>query len=318
MPVSKRFCWIIWRELSRLASLASTMSEWNLSCILYAPLDYPVQTLTAGLSLLVISGRALLLYFKCTSRFPRRFGLSIATMPSSQKSERPFCACTVHQCSEYPGGGRTLSRNVFNRHQMDEWSSLLFQHTGKVSADTLKAQIEDLSAHLAASTLSDEVSGPPNIPVCLTNQYPDIEVLSPQHNPLPRDQEREVLQHLQDVDESLDISTKEIMSDILSMEPPSLKMTSTVFPLEVHFEVLARLSNQLSMVSFNSAEVITRLQYAKGKLNQLLKCLTDAKDAWLTRLREIEDEKQLRGGVPFSTGSLVYLMKQTLIIELEL
>ncbi|KAF5328352.1 hypothetical protein D9619_013346 [Psilocybe cf. subviscida] len=246
-------------------------------------------------------------------------------MPSSQKSVPPFCKCTVHHCSDYVGGGRTLSRNVFNRHQLDERSSsatLLFQQAERVSADALKAQMEDLSAHLAASTLSDQVSGPSNIPggrlwgkESLANDCyestprpasPGLKLStsgksSRRHTPRPRDQEQEVLQHLRDVDEALDISSKEIASDILSVVPPSLKTVSTVFPLEVYFEALARLSDQLSMVSFKSAEVNIRLKCAKEKLDQSLKLLTDAKDAWLTRLGEIEDEKQSRGGVPYST-----------------
>lgn len=248
-------------------------------------------------------------------------------MPPSQKSKPPFCQCTVHHCSDYVGGGRTLSRNVFNRHQLDERSAsaTLLQQAGKVSADALKSQIEDLSAHLAASTLSDQVSGPSNIPggrlwgtESLTDDCyePTPHPLPPspmpsttrksssrRHTPPPRDQAQEVLQHLRDVDEALDILSKEIASDILSAELPSLEMANTVFPFDVHFEALAHLSDQLGMISFKNDEVTTRMKTAKEKLDRSSKRLTDAKDAWLTRIEQLNRAKRLRGGVSFSTGS---------------
>lgn len=141
---------------------------------------------------------------------------------------------------------------------------------------------------------------PPSLPANL-NPSPSCKS-TPQQNPPPRDHEHEVLQHLWDVDEAFEISLKEITSDILSLEPLSLKTISTVFPLDVYFKTLACLNDQLSMVSLQSAQVVTQLKSAQGKLNQLHKCLTDAKDSWVMRIEHVNAKKLLQGSIPFSTG----------------
>lgn len=238
-----------------------------------------------------------------------------------------FCKCTVNRCSDYTGGGRTLCAKTYKKHQLDERSaniSTLYNQAQELSEKALRTQIEDVSAQLSASTLSDEVSGSSDIPggrlwgkepSSKDHREPTPDRSSSMIQPsLPRkstpqcstpprrDQEDLVLEHLRDLDQAAETLLKKIASDVLSMKFPSAKNATTVFPLEAHFEALARFSDQLGMVSLKSLEVMNQLKSIEVKLEKSLAHLNNAKTAWGSKLKRLDAEKQSRGGVPFSTG----------------
>lgn len=229
------------------------------------------------------------------------------------------CKCTVHGCGP---NGRVVTPKTLKRHELDEQASsaqLLYAQAQTLADAAISSQIEDISAHLAASTLSDQVSGSATTPggrlwgkpspsspnIYSVDQKPPPDPTTPPRprRSLNRDPEKEALSYLNDLGAAVDIFHSRLISAIHSLEEPSSAMKSIVFPLDIFQEGLATFSDQLDQITLKKHSVLERKRPISQRLTESQERLESAKVAWFSKLEVINEAIRRAPGIPFQTGS---------------
>lgn len=227
------------------------------------------------------------------------------------------CKCTIHGCRDFGPEGRPLTLRIIQRHQVDERASSAHRLYAKaqITADeAIESQLEDISAHLAANTLSDRVSGPTSAPggrlwgkpssASADRQGPAADLVTFRHSrpPFRRDAEAEALSFLDELNISITSFSTDLDFAIQSLQEPSEKTRSTVFPLEIFQEKLHVFQDQLSLITIKRQMVSNRKDCISQQLRPLQERLNSAKSAWLTKVALIDESIRAAPGVPFETG----------------
>lgn len=230
------------------------------------------------------------------------------------------CKCTIHGCGDSGPEGRLLASKIVKRHELDERSSsvrTLYAEARSLADDAVASQIEDITAHLAASTLSDQVSGSSTSPggrlwgkpspenVSSTRQTSSLDSTIP-HRPrrsFNRDPEKEALSHLNHLGAAVEVFSGRVSMAIQSLDEPSITMKSMVFPLDTYQETLATFYDQLDHITLQKPVVLERKRSILEQLTKLQECLSSARSSWLSKLEEVNKTIRNAPGIPFHTGS---------------
>ncbi|KAF5327761.1 hypothetical protein D9619_004081 [Psilocybe cf. subviscida] len=230
------------------------------------------------------------------------------------------CKCTVHGCRDSGPNGRVVTPKILKRHELDERSSSarsLYAEAQKLADDTISSQIDDISAHLAASTLSDQVSGSATTPggrlwgkspsspnVFSVDQKPPPVPITPPRRPrqsLNRNPEKEALSYLNDLGPAVEAFYSRLISAIQSLEEPSSTTKSIVFPLDIFQEGLATFFDQLDLITLKRPSVLERKRPISQQLAESQEHLNFAKLAWISKWEGINEAMQRAPGIPFQT-----------------
>lgn len=230
------------------------------------------------------------------------------------------CKCTIHGCGDSGPEGRLLASKIVKRHQLDERSSsarALYAEAQRLADDAITSQIEDITAHLAASTLSDQVSGSPTTPggrlwgrsssedTFSAGRTSSLEPSIPDRprRSFNRDPEKEALSYLNHLNAAVEVFSSRLTTAIHSLDEPSTIMKSTVFPLDTLQETLASFYDQLDHITLKKPAVLERKLAISEHLTQLGERLSSTKSAWLSKLEEVNKAIRTSPGIPFQTGS---------------
>lgn len=260
----------------------------------------------------------------------------------------PICFCTSHGCCAFGDinpatgkpSGRSLTSQTLKKHSLDDQvASVNLDRAQYRAQQVLDTQIAEISAHLAASTLSDEVSGPSKVPggrmwgsdithmehsqhsTSVESQHPEdpLSTSSTRSSPKPltsnvrksrppgqgipaRVPEREVLSCLKDIDTSVESFLREAASNLDSLTLPS-KAAPTVSPLQSLVDKSSYLRDRLDAVSWKSQTVRETKESISKKLRDVDQRLESAQSAWSARLSRIKETKTPSHGLPFDTST---------------
>ncbi|KAF8801628.1 hypothetical protein BYT27DRAFT_7114327 [Phlegmacium glaucopus] len=250
----------------------------------------------------------------------------------------PVCFCIAAGCST-AGGIHPVSREPLGR-KVDGRTFLAHKNADRRAAlctalqnteATVDSQLEEITAHLSASVLADEVSGPPQNPGgSLWSRLDSSEDYSPRDKsstsertqtqssiPLPaaqnshptgskRSREAAILACLTDIEVEVDSFRHEAQDHLIHLGRPPSSGPPTSFPHADLLQLSNDLKSQLETITFKTPAVLTLKDSIMRKLQNIDFKVTTAKKAWNQELSDIKAMKTPNYGLPHETGNISF------------
>lgn len=260
----------------------------------------------------------------------------------------PTCFCVVNGCSH--GGrdpisdkptGKVVDPRTYRAHTLADRQAA-FHATEQNPEAVLEAQIEEITTHLSASVLADNVSGPSPVPggslwsrdpensqsqdkgspnstfqagrlssspISAPHNSPPKHLNSPKSPSSPprqtgsrRSRESELLASLSCLEEEVNTLHKNTLERLACLGRPSSLGPPTSFPLSDLLQSSRNIQGELDIVMFKGHAVAELKASIVSKLQKIDQKLMTAKKNWNKELSEIKAAKTPVQGVPCETG----------------
>ena len=267
----------------------------------------------------------------------------------------PFCFCTSFNCSSIGGfdpitgtpRGVFLDIRLHKQHALED-KKAIFRKAQEDADIALEAQLQDITAQLAANTLADNISGPstrlwsgdtcdPNLSVDIPSdsyaaprQIPSEHQHPPAVNPsspsppthmLPahappkqagsnRSREQEVICSLSLLESDVQKLFDEVQNRLTNLGRPSSSGPPIPFPL---FSFLRKSSDfrlELDAVTYQKPAVLALKDTISRKLHQIDSRLKTAKADWTQEQSDIRTLKTPVYGIPHDTCKHSFFLKR--------
>jgi hypothetical protein len=257
----------------------------------------------------------------------------------------PTCFCVTRGCystgGKHPVTHKPLGRNVDGRtykaHTLSD-KQAAFRAAEENSEAVLTAQIDEITAHLSASVLADNVSGPSLAPGPLWSRngsrsnndlsssirqtdgpssspssmtHPPSSSFqsppTPSHSP-PRQtggrrfREVELIAFLSELEQRVDILCERALEGLARLGRPLSSGAPTLFPLLELLQSSRSLKDELDTVTFKGPAVFDLKTSISSKLQKIHTKLVAAKKDWNQKLSDIKAMKTPTHGLPCETG----------------
>lgn len=197
----------------------------------------------------------------------------------------PKCYCHLGGCAA--SGGREISKCIYDSHTRTECSARIV-NAQAAGHDPLQEQEEAITSHLAAMTLSDQVSGASphpggrlwsksSSPQDLTENTPSPPTFS------HRERIDQNLKRIRDLEISLDVVRSEATSKLVSVGSP-LERTSP-FPLRPLIVATRDILDQLDHIKQKVPSVQESKKSVVSQTQELLEKLKESQRRWLDQAK---------------------------------
>ncbi|KAF8801720.1 hypothetical protein BYT27DRAFT_7114249 [Phlegmacium glaucopus] len=242
------------------------------------------------------------------------------------------CFCVAHGC--YSSGGKDpisdkpLGRNVDGRtykaHTVADRQAA-FHAAEENTEAVLATQIEEITAHLSASVLADNVSGPslvPGGPLWSRNSSdhpsdndfptslkqtggPSSSPSSMTHHSPPSRLKAELIACLSELEQEVDTLHERALEGLAHLGCPSSSGPPTLFPLSELLQSPRSLKDKIETVTFKGPAVHDLKTSVSSKLQKINAKLVAAKKDWNQKLSDIRAMKTpIHEGVTCETGTV--------------
>jgi hypothetical protein len=275
------------------------------------------------------------------------FCITTALSSLSLTDIMPICFCDSHGCSSAGGTdlisrkpkGKNVDTRAFKAHSVADRQAA-FRAAEKKTESTFDAEIEEITAHLSASVLADEVSGPSQSPGgSLWSRHMDFEDCLPQDKPIAapkrthsqlstpsmaahnshptssysparqagsrRSRENDILASLADIEVEVDTLYHEALNSLAHLGQPSPSGPPSSFPFADLLLLSKDLKSRLETITYKGPAVLKVEDSIFLKLKNIDRKLMTAKIVWNEELANIRATKTPVYGLPCDTGKFL-------------